>query len=237
MKKILLITTLLITTLAQATPIDDLCPSLVSKYGSPAPVAKSDGIYKCHTKYAVFVSPSLKDPLFVVEHLTKDGLKCTVVRKDDFHVDTSLPAESRATPQDYDKSRYDRGHMASAQDQCDNAADESESFLMTNMVPQDPGNNRGIWKKLEIYSRVLAQVDNIYVISGPVFIGTKHKTIGRGVVVPEQLFKIIYDETTGLTRAWLLPNIGIPSSELKKYEASVTKIESVTGLVIFPKKK
>jgi endonuclease G len=238
MKKIIsVVISMFISAVVTATPIDEKCPELASKYGSPTPVGKSDGIYECHVKYAVLVSPTLKDPIFVIEHLTKDGLKCTVTRKNNFHADLSLPAADRATPEDYNKSGYDQGHMASAQDQCDNAADESESFLMTNMVPQDPNNNRGIWKKLEMYSRALAQGDNVYVISGPVFVGTKHKTIGNGVVVPEQLFKIVYDDTTDLTQAWILPNAAIPSSQLKKYEASVTQIESVTGLVIFPKKK
>ena len=235
-KLILTIIFTLLTSHAAATPIDDKCPQFVSKYGAPIPKIKMDGIYECHNKYAVFVSPSTKDPIFVVEHLTKEGLICTVKRKNNFHADTALPADKRATPQDYDNSGYDQGHMASAQDQCDNAADESDSFLMSNMVPQNPSNNRGIWKRLEIYSRALAKVDSVYVVSGPVFVGSTHKTIGKGVVVPEKLFKVVYDETTGITRSWILPNEAVEFKDLKKYEVSMDAILLATGLIVQPKK-
>ena len=70
----------------------------------------------------------------------------------------------------------------------------SESFLMSNMSPQDPGFNRGIWKKLEGLIRDWAE-DNeeIYVVTGPVLVDDL-PTIGvNAVAVPEYYYKVILD--------------------------------------------
>ena len=72
--------------LAFANPIDDKCPQFASKYGAPA---FSVGIAECHIEYATVVTIN-KIPLFVIEHLTKEGLFCTVKRANDFHADLTL---------------------------------------------------------------------------------------------------------------------------------------------------
>lgn len=72
----------------------------------------------------------------------------TLDRTDNFRADRSISTESAALS-DYRGSGYDRGHLAPAADMKWAPAAMSESFLMSNMSPQDPGFNRGIWKKLE----------------------------------------------------------------------------------------
>ena len=69
-------------------------------------------------------------------------------RGDDFRPDPDVPTGS-ATPQDYTRSGYDRGHLAPAADMSFSVKTMSESFFMSNMSPQAPQFNRGIWSKLE----------------------------------------------------------------------------------------
>jgi endonuclease G len=75
---------------------------------------------------------------------------------------------------------YDRGHLAPSADRTRNEADNSSTFLMTNMMPQVPELNRGVWGDLEEYCRSLVQQGKeLYIVAGPVrsqsAIGKKEK--------------------------------------------------------------
>jgi endonuclease G len=225
-----------ISQLVYSNPIDTNCPSLVSKYGAPSLASDSGVVYRCRSGYAVAVSSKTKDPIFSAEHLTAANLVCTVSRTNNFKTDTSLPIAYRSYPRDYLYSSYDQGHMSSAQDFCYDATAMKESFFMSNMVPQDPGNNRGIWPHLEAYTRALASYNDIYVISGPIFVGDTHATIGSGVSVPEKLFKVIYNETTGVVDAYILPNAYVAIKDLGNFHVTINEVELATGLTIFPLK-
>ena len=50
---------------------------------------------------------------------------------------------------DYKASGYDRGHLAPAADMGWSTQAMQESFYYSNMSPQLPAFNRGIWKQLE----------------------------------------------------------------------------------------
>jgi endonuclease G len=85
----------------------------------------------------------------------------------------------------------------------------SESFYLSNMSPQAPGFNRGIWSTLESYVRTWAdENEEIYVVTGPVLTGT-YSTIGPDQVsVPEYFYKAILDlkepDVKGI--GFILPN-------------------------------
>ncbi len=72
----------------------------------------------------------------------------------------------------------------------------SASFFMSNMSPQDPSFNRGIWKKLEERVRIWAvENDKILIATGPIFSG-EYNTIGKNkVAVPTHYYKVIIDYT------------------------------------------
>jgi endonuclease G len=69
-------------------------------------------------------------------------------RTNDFREDYKVTTGS-ASLSDFKGSGYDRGHLAPAGDMKWSSTAMSESFYMSNMSPQKPGFNRGIWKKLE----------------------------------------------------------------------------------------
>ena len=123
------------------------------------------------------------------------GCPTPLKRKDNFKPDPQLPTETNIGA-DYVKSGYDRGHLSPAGNYIENQVEMDESFYMSNISPQDPSFNRGIWKRLENYERELAvEKDTIYVITGGILKGDL-KTIGDNeVAVPEYFFKIFYNDS------------------------------------------
>ena len=71
----------------------------------------------------------------------------------------------------------------------------SSSFYMSNMSPQDPSFNRGIWKKLEEQIRSWAVGNKeIYVVTGPVLTNGPYQTIGiNKVAIPKHYYKVVLD--------------------------------------------
>lgn len=107
----------------------------------------------------------------------------------------------------------------------------SESFFLSNMVPQVPNNNRGIWRILEMQIRDQVKVtgQSLHVISGAIF-APGHATIGQGVGVPTHLYKIIINRQTGNATAYLMPNAALPVADLPRYRTTVQAVEQVTGM-------
>ena len=123
-----------------------------------------------HKYYSTTFSKSKHFPVVVKYWLTKAMLDCDYrfKRINKFKPDTFI-SEFTNLDKDYKKSGYDRGHQMNAYDcACDSIAME-ESFYYSNVAPQLPSLNRGIWKKLEEYNRKLAkEYDSILVWCGAV---------------------------------------------------------------------
>jgi len=96
-------------------------------------------------------------------------------RSNKFVADSQLPDEFYGVTQsDYKFSMYgfDRGHICPSADRTATVEDNKVTFLMTNMVPQAPDNNRIVWVALESYERELALAGNeVYIFAGPVGTG------------------------------------------------------------------
>jgi len=165
----------------------------------------------CSNNFAVLNSTTSKTPLFVVEKLNRELMADAKgeERTDDFYADPRLPPGRRAELIDFSGSGLDRGHLANAADQPDPVS-MAQSFALSNMIPQDPVNNRkGAWRKVESDTRkyVSRSEGNVFVFSGPLFFGSQPKTIGPNKVwVPTHLFKFVYDESTGKAWAHIIPN-------------------------------
>jgi endonuclease G len=155
----------------------------------------------CYSGFAVMHSGKSRTPIYVAERLNKEQLETKVARGTRFFADARLPREERAELDDYKNSGMDRGHMAPAGDM---ATEESmaQSFSLANMVPQYAVNNRKSWAGIEKATRkyVMRAAGDVFVMTGPVF-ESNHPTIGSNKVwVPQHLFKLVYDPSTG--RAW-----------------------------------
>ena len=126
--------------------------------------------------------------------LTQEEAQNNSGRTYDFRLDPSITTGS-ALPSDYYKSGYDRGHLAPAADMGWSSESVSESFYMSNMTPQLPDFNRGMWKDLEGMVRQWAvRFGEVTVVTGPVLekSAAEYSSIGKNnVSVPEFFYKAL----------------------------------------------
>lgn len=165
----------------------------------------------CSDHFAVVYSQTSKTPVVVIERLTSEQLSNAKgePRTNQFYPDPRLHPSARAELSDYQSQipAVDRGHMAPAAD-APNQRAMGQSFALSNMVPQDPTNNRKIWSKVEADVRKFTQRSrgNVFVFTGPIF-GAGYSTVGLNKVwKPTHLFKLVYDESTRRAWAYILPN-------------------------------
>ena len=175
-------------------------------YGGAAPDVLIAGLRArtyalCHTAYAAETSGVTKTGIWSAEHLTRDAVLAAhhVGRVDDFRADLSVPPRDRAELSDYRGNglNLDRGHLSPSGDAA-SAQAQDETFLMSQMVPQSHENNSGLWEELEYMTRLMAQRDGeVYVVTGPAFVGTQLRQIGSGVYVPTHMWKAEYSPQRG----------------------------------------
>jgi endonuclease G len=168
----------------------------------------------------------------------------SAARQNDFRADTTLPAgwyQVQAT--DYSGSGFDRGHMCPSADRTITITANSATFLMTNMIPQLPANNQGVWANLESYCRTLvSQGNELYIVSGGQ--GLQYFIANGHVAVPANTWKVIIvlpvgsndvSRVTASTRtiAVVIPNSGSIGTDWKAYRVSVDQVEAITGYDFF----
>jgi len=230
MKKILLV--LLFAPLAALAQINKQCPQFTAN-GTPQYQAQPGDQEICHTNYAVIHKCSVKAPVAVFEHLTPAAMSGPAKRKDNFRPDPAVAPQCSATLADYATvgSTHDRGHMAPAGNNTQNDAIMSESFFLSNMVPQVANNNRGIWKQLETFERQWAATPgtDFYIISGGIY-DPGHPVTGNGLGIPTRLYKIIIEKNSRKVEAWLMPNGPLLVADLPKYQVPMAAVEQATGM-------
>jgi len=188
-----------------------------------------------HTGYTLSYDVNFKQAVWVAYELTEVENNAVVARKDHFLPDPLLKSGS-AAKSDYDK-RYDQGHLAPCADMCYSFKTMDESFYFSNISPQIPGFNRGIWKRLEDQVRNWA-IDNkaVYIVTGGIL--TKGlPTIGKNkVAVPQYFYKVIldYSEPDIKGIGFILPNESSKES-LQHYAVTIDSVEKVTNIDFFYK--
>lgn len=206
--------------------------------------------------YVVGYDSRLKIPVWIQYELsqadvTRTASNAHVKRKDDFRSDISMPKHTWATNKDYkEKSApggkvFAKGHMAPAADMIRSERVMSESFFLTNMVPQVGDDfNGSVWEDLERESRKWIKANGpTTIIVGPVFkpqgtVGNRsvnYKVIGDNTVaVPTHLFKIIVDNRDPQipkALAFLMKNrVYGPTETYADRLVSIDVIEQMTGL-------
>jgi endonuclease G len=192
----------------------------------------------CRQAYLVGYDALAKLPKYVTyELLPQNALGC-VARTNAFVADQSV--QNGPKPDDYAAAGYDKGHMSPDGDLSWDQQVEYESFLMTNMSPQAPSLNRGIWKLLETSVRGWAvQRNQSYTVYVGGLYSASDKKIGTGVVVPHGFYKIVINNQTKEIAGWGFPhtapypNLG---TDLTKFRLPVQQIQQAAGVqYAFPK--
>lgn len=208
--------------------------------GVPRDSDPSDEFFLDQRVFIASYNPARRVPNWVAWRLDASNLG-SVARKNDFRPDLSLPARFyRVTGADYAHSGYDRGHLCPSADRKSSRADNSLTFLFTNMLPQVHELNAGPWERLEVYARQRAQRGEVlYSVAGGVY-RPPFLTIGNGVAVPSETFKILVvlhpgegpSALNGASEvlAVLMPNQrNVAEHDWKEYLTSVDAVEALTG--------
>lgn len=214
---------------AGAAEADDKLVMQTSPKGTPEQILKRTGYVASYNKTTLL-------PNWVAWHLTAERTEGSAKRSDvDFAEDTEVP-EPRATDWDYYNSGYDRGHMCPAADNKWSKKAMEESFLFTNMCPQNGNLNRGDWNEMEMACRKWAKkYGDLYIVCGPILYKGKHKTIGKNkVVVPEAFFKVVLrtgDDPQAIGFIYKNTSGNRPKDS---YVNTVDEVERITGIDFFP---
>ncbi|HEY3369340.1 MAG TPA: DNA/RNA non-specific endonuclease [Prolixibacteraceae bacterium] len=234
MKRFSLLLNVLLFSIIFFSTAQELPKSCCNKIEIPK-YAKND-IVISHVGYSFLYNEEHEQASWVAYELTKEETNKLFNRTNRFKVDPMVKTGS-ANNSDFTGSGYDRGHLAPAGDMGWSSTAMAESFYYSNMSPQVPGFNRGIWKKLEELVRSWAIENNsILVVTGPV-LKKGLKTIGPDhVSVPDLYYKVILDNHEPSIKgiAFLIPNAS-QSLGLQSFVASIDSVESVTGIDFFPR--
>lgn len=188
--------------------------------------------------YIVEYDELKKNPRWVAYKLTGEAVFSPSPRPSRFQTDQRTA--SMVSHKDYTGSAYDRGHMApnyAIASRFGNTA-QAETFLMSNVVPQLPTLNRGVWRMLEdVLSKTTApNCEEIWIVVGPVYAPGPHQEarLAGGPVIPDGFFAVIADVLSDVSevrlQAFFVPKDAARGADLRDFITSVDDIENVTGL-------
>lgn len=213
---------------AAETDFDSLLPR-VQKAGTPSQLLRREG-------YVVSYNKDNRIANWVMWHLTADHTSGPF-KRDGAKFLTDPEADGpQVTTYDYMRSGYDRGHLCPSGDNKWSRRAQEESFLLTNICPQNHQLNAGDWNEMELQCRRWARrYGDIYVVAGPVLLNKRHKTIGRAkVVVPEAFYKVVLC-LRGKPKAIGFIYRNEPGNRPKgDYVNSVDEVERITRIDFFP---
>ncbi len=208
-------------------------------YGGAAPAIKTEALAAqthpiCFSEIAVLYSGVSRTPIWSAEHLTPARIEgarsLTRLRANAFHEEPRVPEGERSELSDYRRSGFDRGHMAPNGDMSTPDAQE-ESFSLANMIPQDPCNNEVLWEGIESAVRDIARSgDDVYVVTGPAFLGAELQSLKGRVLVPTHIYKAIYVPSRNAAAAYFAPN-----DDSQNWDTlSIAELEARVGIDVFP---
>lgn len=187
-----------------------------------------------HENYSLSYSEPHEQAEWVAYELKASHLSNTNFKRPYFEIDKAVKTGA-AHWRNYKKSGYDKGHLCPAGDRRFSKDAHDETFLTSNISPQNHQFNAGIWNTLEQKVRYWARkYDGVFVITGGILKGDM-KTIGEeNVSVPNQFYKVLIDTNSGNTKmiAFLMPHKD-SNRPLYKFVVPVDEIEALTGIDFF----
>lgn len=187
--------------------------------------------------FAVAWSPSLRHPLWCAYHVPAEKKYEPDPKRPPFERDKSVASSPR--PSDYTRSGYDRGHMAPNYAIASRFGREMQkkTFLMSNISPQRPALNRGVWRDVEhrIAKTWTARWGEIWVIAGAIP-GSGKKIPGTEIDIPHSFWQVVAAVKDGEMRAFAVlidQNVG-PRAWPTRYILTIRELEALAGLDFFP---
>ncbi|MDJ0553057.1 MAG: DNA/RNA non-specific endonuclease [Microcoleaceae cyanobacterium MO_207.B10] len=209
----------------------------------------SDNYLHIRDQYAMSYNDTNRVPNWVAWQLN-DSWRGNAARQNDFRPDNELPSSFFKVDQyDYSGSGFDRGHVTPSADRTATVTDNSNTFFMTNMIPQAPNNNRGVWASFENHLRTITTGKDLYIYAGGYGQGgdgsNGYRTlIGPNILVPANTWKTVLVVDQGETPDLVSSDdyvitIDIPNSQSvsgtswQDWVISVDEVETATGFDFF----
>jgi endonuclease G len=198
------------------------------------PTSTTNQIIK-HNYYTLSYSEQHEQAEWVAYSLHKKDITYSNFKRPFFISDSKVKTKS-ADWRNYKRSGFDKGHLCPAGDRKFSLKAFNETFLTSNISPQEHSFNSGIWNKLEQKVRYWAKKYNhLYVVTGGILTDSNLKTIGKEkVTVPQYFYKILLDYTEPEIKAiaFLLPHKDT-TKPLYEFVVSIDEIEKRTGIDFF----
>lgn len=203
-----------------------------------------------HSLMYLVYSETHEQAKWVAHVISPKIIEGQISRTNDFRRDPKIPGGSAQEEDyflktrkadnsyDYDGYGYDRGHLAPSADFRWSGLALSESYYYSNMSPQAPEFNRGIWADLENALRGYVYRNpksKLYVFTGPVLSGdlpTQKRSVNQ-LSIPKFYWKVALDFENKKMIGFILPNTE-SSSPLNSFIRSVDEIEALTGIDFTP---
>ena len=215
-------------------------PGIAVDFSNVGTVKEVEGLDEqilTRASYIVSYNKKTKCPNWVAWRLTREHANGDVSRMGNaFHEDQEVPAP-RALNADYKQSGYSRGHMCPAGDNKWNREVMYETFLLSNVCPQNANLNSGLWNQIEISSRRWAEkYGDIYIICGPMYFKSKEmQYIGENnVAIPDAFFKVILCLNGGPKCIGFICRNTDGNKKKDMYVNTLEEVERLTGLHFFP---
>lgn len=188
-----------------------------------------------HEGYSLSYNEKHEQAEWVAYELKESHLSSTNHKRPYFEIDKAVKTGA-ASWRNYKNSGYDRGHLCPAGDRRYTKQAHDETFLTSNISPQEHQFNAGIWNTLEQKVRYWARkYDGVFVVTGGVLNGNMNDIGSEHVSVPNQFYKVLIDTNSGATKiiAFLMPHKE-SKKPLYEFVVSVDEVEALTGIDFFP---
>jgi len=202
----------------------------------PARMDGADELLLKREGYYVSYNKERRVPNWVAWHPTAEHTNGSNYRDGEVFAEDHDVPRPRATDSDYYGSGYDRGHLCPSGDNKWSRKAQTQSFLFTNVCPQNHDLNKGDWNDLEIQCRYWAKRwGELFIVAGPVFYNGARNTIGKNkVAVPDAFFKVVLnDSRKAKAIGFVYPNKR-GHKDMNEYLRPVDEIERLTGIDFFP---
>src|ERR1043165_5972645 len=218
-----------------SAPAPAPCPAFF--LGGQAPTGGPDGRLLCHSFYAISYSTTLRDPVWTSYRLTRvmaqGGARIGRFQAQ-FSQDPALGAAEQGAHRDYVHPPFDRGHLTPAND-AETMDLQSDTFVITNVVPQISELNQRLWRFLESSVHQLAENEGeVFVVTGATYAADPplmHRPNQTGrIAVPEATFKAIYVPSRNVAIGYFATN----ANPTVCTSMSIAELARRTGVNPFP---
>ena len=222
-------------------------------WGAPADIKFDAGTRPLYQRHWITgYDADLRMPVWVIYRLRAQDLATSRRRTQCFHPDIRISKNASTTGcLSYRGSGFDRGHMVPSADMTRSEQAMINSYVFSNIAPQFPNFNRGIWRALEAYVRKLAREHKeVFVMTGAIFdqnkdgvrdadadaVRAKSRQGAPRAAIASHFYKVVVvqKEKHMQVTAWLLPHTNNPAITLAQAKVLLTRIETLAGLDIFP---